>query len=24
LSSIVDLLGNFSVEDIGSSTLTPP
>lgn len=24
LSSIVDLLGNFSVEDIGSSTVTPP
>lgn len=24
LSSIVDLLGNFSVEDIGSGTLTPP
>lgn len=24
LSSIVDLLGNFSVADIGSSTLTPP
>lgn len=24
LSSIVNLLGNFSVDDIGSSTLTPP
>ena len=24
LSSIVDLLGNFSIGDIGSSTLTPP
>ncbi|KZS21852.1 putative Centrosomal protein of 78 kDa [Daphnia magna] len=24
LSSIVDLLGNFSIDDIGSSTLTPP